>query len=79
MIIPDFSKPDNYCFLTIDKNGNKIKNGDTLISNNIPLFGSKPTKKEFPVTSYDGKLISIIKPSFMLSFYAETFCEIKGI
>ena len=79
MIIPNFNKPSDDCFLFIDRAGKEIKNGDILVSNNIPIFGSKPEKEEFPVTLYEGKPIAIIKSSFMLSYYAEAHCNIKGI
>ena len=76
--IPDFSKPSDDCFLTVDKNGKKIKKGDTLVSYNYPLSGGfKKQKRVYSkVEKYENKLVVRIKPSFMLSYYAESYCEI---
>jgi hypothetical protein len=65
------------CFLTKDKNGIKLKVGDILISNSIPLWGVKPKKKYLkPIEDYQGQLIIPYYGNFLLKYYVETYCEI---
>ena len=61
MKTPDFSKPSNDTFLTVDKNGTKLKAGDVLYSNSMPLRGTEPVKEQLaPVEKYEGNLISLL-------------------
>lgn len=77
MNIPDFSKPSNDAFLTVDKNGTKLKVGDVLYSNSIPLRGSKPVKEQLaPVEEYEGNLITPHYGSFLVRHYVECYCEV---
>lgn len=78
MNIPDFSKPSKDCFLTVDKNGNKLKIGDVLFSNSIPLRGNEPEKKLLkPVENYEGNLVIPHHGSFLVKHYVECYCEIS--
>lgn len=76
MIIPDFSIPSKDCFLTVDKNGTKINEGDILTSFNYQLRGTEKVKKEYHVTKHEDNLVAIVKPSHLLAWYVETFCEV---
>ena len=70
MNISYFSKPSKDCFLTIDKNGKKLKVGDILFSNSIPLKGNKPQKEELkPIENYKGNLVIPHFGSFLVKNY----------
>ena len=78
MQIPDFSKPSEDCFLTIDKNGKQLKIGDILSSTLIPFSGSSEPQKELyaKIEEYDGNLIIPHYGSFLLRYFVESHCEI---
>ena len=78
MNIPDFSKPSKDCFLTVDKNGKKLKVGEILFSNSIPLRGSEPQKEQLkPVENYEGNLVIPHYGSFLVKHYVECYCEVS--
>lgn len=73
----DFSKPSKDCFLTIDKNGNKLKVGDILFSNSIPLRGNEPQKEQLkPIENYEVNLVIPHFGSFLVKHYVECYCEV---
>ena len=76
MKIPDFSIPSKDCFLTVDKNGKEIKEGDVLESSHYSLFGNEIIKRRYTVTKYQDQLVAVVKPSHLVTFYVETHCEV---
>lgn len=76
MNIPDFSVPSEECFLTVDKNGTQIREGDTLTSHLIAVHGTNPTKREYKVIKWEDKLVAPVKPSHLLSFFVQAHCEV---
>ena len=78
MNIPDFSIPDEECFLVNDKNGIQLKAGDILQSNVIPLSGTKKKLEEYaPVQEYQGKLIVPHGGSHLVRYFVESHCSVK--
>jgi len=79
MNIPDFSIPSKDAYLTVDRNGTKLKVGDVLVSISIPLRGNKPERKYLkPVEEYKGNLTIPHYGSFLVKHYVECYCEIAN-
>ncbi len=77
--IPDFSVPTEDCFLSVDKNGDKLEVGDLLTSNLYPLRGHEKEIKFYnPVEEREGKLIIPHYGSYLLNYFVKAYCEIAN-
>jgi len=78
MNIPDFSRPSKDCFLTTDKKGTRLKAGDRITSNSIPLRGSKEERDDDyqPVEEWEGHLVIPHYGSFLLDEFVSGQCTI---
>lgn len=75
----DFSKPSKDCYLSVDKEGNELKEGDILQSILYPLHGTDKRKITYnPIEKREGRLIIPHAGSFLLHDFVRSHCVIVG-